>query len=94
MRVGKIDVVEALLPKVDALLIGGAKACTFYRAMGYETGTSLVEPDREDMAKELIARAGTTLIPWDVAAPMRCARPGRRRPTTEHLPGRSAAGRA
>jgi phosphoglycerate kinase len=59
---GKIDVVEALLPKVDALLIGGAMACTFYRAMGFETGTSLVEPDRVDMAKALIERAGTALI--------------------------------
>jgi phosphoglycerate kinase len=59
---GKIDVVEALLPKVDALLVGGAMACTFYRAMGFEVGKSLVEPDRVDMARELIERAGTTLI--------------------------------
>ncbi len=59
---GKIDVIEALLPKVDALLIGGAMACTFYRAMGLEVGTSLVEPDRVDMAAELIERSGTTLI--------------------------------
>lgn len=59
---GKIDVVESLLPRVDALLIGGAMACTFYSARGYETGTSLVEPDRVDMARELLARAGTTLI--------------------------------
>ena len=59
---GKIDVVEALLPKVDALLVGGAMACTFYKAMGYEVGTSLVEPDRVDMARALIERAGTTLI--------------------------------
>ncbi|HYV97635.1 MAG TPA: phosphoglycerate kinase [Gemmatimonadaceae bacterium] len=59
---GKIDVIEALLPKVDALLVGGAMACTFYRAMGLETGKSLVEPDRIDMARELVERAGTTLI--------------------------------
>ena len=59
---GKIDVVEALLPKVDALLIGGAMACTFYKAMGLETGTSLVEPDRVEMAKDLIERAGSLLI--------------------------------
>ncbi len=59
---GKIDVIEALLPKVDALLIGGAMACTFYRAMGLEVGSSLVEPDRVDLAAELIARSGTTLI--------------------------------
>jgi phosphoglycerate kinase len=59
---GKIDVVEALLPKVDALLIGGAMACTFYKALGFETGTSLVEPDRVEMAKDLIERAGSLLI--------------------------------
>ena len=59
---GKIDVIEALLPKVDALLVGGAMACTFYKAMGLETGTSLVEPDRLEMAKALVERAGTVLI--------------------------------
>jgi phosphoglycerate kinase len=59
---GKIDVVEQLLPRVDALLIGGAMACTFYRAMGLETGKSLVEEDRVEMAKALLDRAGTRLI--------------------------------
>ncbi len=59
---GKIDVVEALLPKVDYLLIGGAMACTFFRAMGLETGTSLVEPDRLDMARDLLSRAGDKLV--------------------------------
>ncbi|MBX9928581.1 MAG: phosphoglycerate kinase [Gemmatimonadaceae bacterium] len=59
---GKIDVIEALLPKVDALLVGGAMACTFYKAMELETGTSLVEPDRVEMAEDLIERSGTILI--------------------------------
>lgn len=59
---GKIDVVEALLPKVDSLLIGGAMACTFFRAMGLETGTSLVEPDRLAMAHDLLSRAGSKLV--------------------------------
>ena len=59
---GKIDVVEALLPRVDQLLIGGAMACTFFRAMGLETGRSLVEPDRVDMAKDLLKRAGNKLV--------------------------------
>lgn len=63
---GKIDVVEALLPKTDHLLIGGAMACTFFRAKGFETGKSLVEPDRLDMATDLLNRAGTKLhIPVD-----------------------------
>lgn len=59
---GKIDVVEALLPKVDTLLIGGAMACTFFKAMGFETGNSLVEPDRVAMATDLLARAGDKLV--------------------------------
>ena len=59
---GKIDVIQALLPKVDALLIGGAMACTFYKAMGLEIGKSLVEPDRVEMAGELLEEAGTRLI--------------------------------
>lgn len=63
---GKIDVIEALLPKVDGLLIGGAMACTFYRAMGLETGKSLVEPDRMDLARELLDRARMRLtLPHD-----------------------------
>ena len=59
---GKIDVIEKLLPKVDRLLIGGAMACTFFKAMGLETGTSLVEADRVDMAKDLLGRAGDKLV--------------------------------
>jgi phosphoglycerate kinase len=51
---GKIDVIEQLLPKVDGMLIGGAMACTFYRAMGLETGKSLVEEEKVDLAKSLI----------------------------------------
>ncbi len=63
---GKIDVIEAMLPKVDGVLIGGAMACTFFKAMGLETGTSLVEPDRVQMAEELIERAAFRLtLPHD-----------------------------
>jgi phosphoglycerate kinase len=68
---GKIDVIEAMMPKVDGILVGGAMACTFFRAMGMETGTSLVEPDRIDMAESLIERAAFRLtLPHDaVVAP-------------------------
>ena len=59
---GKLDVIEQLLPRVDAILIGGAMACTFFRAMGLETGCSLVEDDRVDMARGLLERAGTRMI--------------------------------
>jgi phosphoglycerate kinase len=64
-------VIEHLLPKVDQLLIGGAMACTFFRAMGLETGKSLVEADRLDMAHGLLDRGGARLtLPHDaVVAP-------------------------
>jgi phosphoglycerate kinase len=59
---GKIDVIRSLLPRVDELLIGGAMACTFFAAMGLEVGSSLVEPDRTTLAKELLATSGKKLI--------------------------------
>jgi len=59
---GKIDVIAQLLPKVDAMLIGGAMACTFFRAMGLETGRSLVEDDRVDMARDIMKGAGSRII--------------------------------
>jgi phosphoglycerate kinase len=64
---GKIDVIEALLPKVDTLIIGGGMAFTFYKAQGKEIGGSLVENDRVEMAKALLAKAGKKLVlPVDV----------------------------
>jgi len=59
---GKIDLIEALLPKVDEILLGGAMACTFFRAMGLQTGTSLVEGDKVDLAKKLMDKAGKKLV--------------------------------
>ncbi|MGH7658272.1 MAG: phosphoglycerate kinase, partial [Gemmatimonadales bacterium] len=59
---GKIDLMESFLPRVDAILIGGAMACTFFRAMGLETGKSLVEEDRVDMARDLLEKAGKKLV--------------------------------
>lgn len=59
---GKIDLIESLLPRVDAILVGGAMACTFFRAQGRETGTSLVEADRVTLAGELLGRAGEKLV--------------------------------
>jgi phosphoglycerate kinase len=53
----KIGVVRSLLARVDTLWIGGAMACTFYRALGEETGTSLVEPDQVDTASSLLEEA-------------------------------------
>ncbi|MFI5235030.1 MAG: phosphoglycerate kinase [Gemmatimonadales bacterium] len=59
---GKVDLIGALLPKVDQILLGGAMACTFFRAMGLEAGTSLVEADRVEMAQALLAKGGGKLI--------------------------------
>ncbi|HUL71089.1 MAG TPA: phosphoglycerate kinase [Gemmatimonadales bacterium] len=59
---GKIDLIESLLPRVDQVLVGGAMAGTFFRAMGLETGTSLVETDKVDLAKGVMTAAGAKLV--------------------------------
>jgi len=53
----KIKVIDRLLEKADALLIGGAMAYTFRLAQGYKTGKSLVEPDKTDTAKAALEKA-------------------------------------
>ncbi len=53
----KIEVIENLVPRVDRLLIGGAMAYTFFKAMGYPVGRSLVEDDKVGAAQHLIERA-------------------------------------
>jgi len=53
----KIAVIENLIPKADAILIGGAMAYTFMMAQGKETGASLVEKDKLDMAKDILQKA-------------------------------------
>jgi phosphoglycerate kinase len=53
----KIQVIENLLKSADAVLIGGAMAYTFLRARGLETGKSLVEPDKTELASRLEAKA-------------------------------------
>ncbi len=66
----KIGVIENLLSKVDALLIGGGMANTFLLAQGLSVGDSLVEPESVEVARQLIARAGERgarlLLPVDV----------------------------
>tara|TARA_Y100000590_G_scaffold142112_1_gene163018 strand:+ start:1273 stop:2529 length:1257 start_codon:yes stop_codon:yes gene_type:complete len=66
---GKIDVIEALLPNVDRILVGGAMANTFFLSLGLEVGKSLVEPDKVDIARDIMYRAGDKIIlPVDVLA--------------------------
>ncbi len=54
---GKIDVINNLMDKADAFLIGGAMAYTFLKAQGYEVGDSLVENDKLDLALEILENA-------------------------------------
>jgi phosphoglycerate kinase len=58
----KIEVIENLMKIVDRLLIGGAMAYTFLRARGEGTGKSLVEEDKIDLARSLMANAGDKLM--------------------------------
>lgn len=53
----KINVINNLLDKVDTLIIGGGMAYTFLKAQGYEIGTSLLEADKVDYAKEMMEKA-------------------------------------
>jgi len=62
----KIGVIENLLSKADKVIIGGGMAYTFLKAQGYEIGTSLVEDDKLDLAKELLEKAaGKLILPVD-----------------------------
>lgn len=59
----KIDVIENLIPRVDRLLIGGAMAYTFFKAMGKPVGRSLVEDDKIDEAHDILSRASQRALP-------------------------------
>lgn len=64
---GKISVIESLLERCDRILIGGGMANTFFKAMGFEMGESLVEDDALETAKSLLDEAGGKLVlPVDV----------------------------
>jgi phosphoglycerate kinase len=63
----KIEVIKNLLKVADRVLIGGGMAYTFFKAMGYEIGTSLLEADKVDLAKELLEISqGKILLGEDV----------------------------
>ena len=59
---GKIDVIKHLLPQVDKLLIGGGMTYTFLKAQGLEVGHSIVENDKLELAKSLLAEAGDKIV--------------------------------
>jgi len=66
----KIGVIENLMDKVDALLIGGGMAFTFYKAMGHEIGKSILEADKVELAGEILKKAKQKhlrlLLPVDI----------------------------
>jgi phosphoglycerate kinase len=59
---GKIDIISNLLPRVDNIIIGGGMAYTFFKAQGKEIGNSLLEEDKIDLAKELLAKGDQKII--------------------------------
>jgi phosphoglycerate kinase len=69
---GKIDVITNLMGKCDSILIGGGMAYTFYKAQGLPIGNSLVEEDKVDLAREILAQAESQgvelLLPVDNVA--------------------------
>jgi phosphoglycerate kinase len=58
----KIDVIKHLLPRVDKLLLGGGMTYTFLKAQGKEVGRSIVENDKVDFARSLLAEGGSKLV--------------------------------
>jgi phosphoglycerate kinase len=63
----KLAVIEALLPKVDTLLVGGGMCFTFLKAQGHEVGRSLLEADQVDTCRRLLDEAGDRIVlPVDV----------------------------
>ncbi|MCI0130050.1 MULTISPECIES: phosphoglycerate kinase [unclassified Vagococcus] len=62
----KIGVIENLIEKADKILIGGGMTYTFYKAQGKNIGKSICEPDKVDLAKELLEKAaGKIILPVD-----------------------------
>lgn len=65
----KIGVIENLIAKADKIIVGGGMMFTFLKAQGYNIGKSLVEEDKLDLAKDLLAKAGAKLVlPVDTLA--------------------------
>jgi phosphoglycerate kinase len=65
----KLAVIQALLPKVDKLLVGGGMCFTFLKAQGHEVGRSLLEEEMIDTCRDLLAQAdGRIVLPVDVVA--------------------------
>ena len=59
---GKIDVITNLLPKVEKIIIGGGMTFTFYKALGYEIGNSLLEEDKIEFARDILDKGGDKIV--------------------------------
>lgn len=59
---GKIDIISNLLPRVDTIIIGGGMTYTFFKAQGKEIGKSLLEEDKINLAKKLLAQGANKII--------------------------------
>ncbi|HXO27416.1 MAG TPA: phosphoglycerate kinase [Thermoanaerobaculia bacterium] len=96
---GKIDTLANLLPRLDLLLVGGGMANTFLAAQGHDMAASLVEPDRLELARDILRRAGDlgvrVVLPVDLTAIMATddlAAPRRIETVpAEHVPARMKA---
>lgn len=65
----KIVVIKKLLEKADKIIIGGGMVFTFYKALGYDIGSSVLENDKIELAKELLEKAkGKIILPIDIVA--------------------------
>lgn len=85
----KIGVIENLMDKVDALLIGGGMAFTFYKAMGYEIGKSILEADKVELAGEILRKAEEKrvklLLPIDIVVASEFNNDAHRRTVTANM---------
>lgn len=84
----KIGVIEALLARVDTILIGGAMMFTFWAAQGRAVGKSLCEREKVDLARALLERAGSKLVlPLDAVAAERLAKGAAAQVVGNEIPG-------
>ncbi|MEG0391565.1 MAG: phosphoglycerate kinase [Anaerovoracaceae bacterium] len=70
----KIQVIESLLKKVDVLIIGGGMAYTFFKSMGYEIGTSLLDADSVELAGDLMKKAEAAGVKFLIPIDTLCAK--------------------
>ncbi len=70
----KIGVITNLIEKVDTLIVGGGMAYTFYKAKGYEVGTSLLEADKVELAKEIMEKAAAKGVNFALPVDNVCAK--------------------